>query len=83
MYIFENPPYFNHYLVETLGIIKRHAEKFETQQKILEYAVECLEGISKQRPALTDEEKLWMRFKWAKSLVVVEKTALILLGLNC
>jgi hypothetical protein len=54
-------------------LLKKHVEKFETQQKVLEHALECLENGSKQDTALTEEEKLWLRFKWANSVVIVEK----------
>lgn len=60
-------------------LLKKHVEKFETQQKTLELALESLENSSKQSPALTLEEKYWMRLKRAKSLVIIEKTAFKLL----
>lgn len=56
-------------------LLKKHAEKFETQQKALELALESLENGSRQIPELTLEEKYWMRLKPAKSLVIIEKTA--------
>jgi len=56
-------------------LLKKNAEKFETQQKALELALESLENISRQIPELTLEEKYWMRLKSAKSLVIIEKTA--------
>lgn len=56
-------------------LLKKHAEKFETQQKALELALENLENTSRQIPELTLEEKYWMRLKLAKSLVIIEKTA--------
>ncbi|HWR25228.1 MAG TPA: hypothetical protein VN278_03235 [Methanosarcina sp.] len=60
-------------------LLKKHAEKFETQQKVIETALESLEKISKQIPALTSEEKYWMRLKEVKSLVIIEKNAFKLL----
>ena len=42
-------------------ILKKHTENFETQQKVLEAALERLENGSKQNPALSPEEHLWMR----------------------
>ena len=56
-------------------LLKKYAEKFETQQKALELALESLENSSKQSPELTLEEKYWMRLKPAKSLVIIEKNA--------
>lgn len=55
-------------------LLKKHAEKFETQQKTLELALENLDNSSKQTPELTLEEKYWMRLKRARSLVIIEKT---------
>ena len=60
-------------------LLKKHAEKYETQQKTLELALENLENSSKQIPELTLEEKYWMRLKRAKSLVIIEKNAFKLL----
>ncbi len=60
-------------------LLKKQAEKYETQQKTLEFALECLENSSKKGPALSLEEKYWMRLKKAKSLVIIEKTTFKLL----
>ncbi len=60
-------------------LLKKHAEKFKTQQKALELALESLENSSKQSPVLNPEEKYWITLKWANSLVIVEKTAFKLL----
>ncbi|MGB9928429.1 MAG: hypothetical protein ACPK85_08500 [Methanosarcina sp.] len=38
-------------------LLKKHAEKYETQQKTLELALESLENCSKKSTALTEEEK--------------------------
>lgn len=56
----------NHRISTTISqkhweLLKKYAEKFETQQKALEHALESLENSSKQNPALTEEENLWMR----------------------
>ncbi len=56
-------------------LLKKHAEKYETQQKALELALESLENSSRQIPELTPEDKYWMRLKPTKSLVIIEKTA--------
>jgi hypothetical protein len=71
----------NHRISTTISqkhweLLKKHAEKFETQQKAIETALESLERISKQIPALTSEEKYWMRLKKIKSLVIIEKKCL-------
>jgi hypothetical protein len=56
-------------------LLKKHAEKYETQQKALELALENLDNISRQIPELTPEEKYWMRLRRAKSAVIIEKNA--------
>lgn len=60
-------------------LLKKHAEKYETQQKALELALESLENSSKKGPELTPEEKYWMRLRQAKSLVIIEKNTFKLL----
>ncbi len=42
-------------------ILEKHTEKFETQQKVLEFALESLENNSKHSTALSQEEEHWMR----------------------
>lgn len=74
----------NHRISTTISqkhweLLNKHAEEFETQQKALERALECLENSSKQSPSLTHEEKHWLNLKSAKSLVIIEKTAFKLL----
>jgi hypothetical protein len=39
-------------------LLKKHAEKFETQQKALELALESLENSSKQSPELTRKRNI-------------------------
>lgn len=56
-------------------LLKKYSEKFETQQKTLELALDNLENSSKKGPALTLEEKYWMLIKRAKSAVIIEKNA--------
>ncbi len=70
----------NHRISTTISqkhweLLKKQSEKFETQQKTIEFALESLENSSKKSPALTLEEKYWMRLKRAKSLVIFEKSA--------
>ena len=44
------------------AILKRQAEKFGTQQSVLENALESLENnLNHQSPELSTEEELWMR----------------------
>ena len=54
-------------------ILIKYAEKFETQQKALELALEYLENSSKQRLALTEEEKYWMYMASVKATCLVQK----------
>jgi hypothetical protein len=56
-----------------LEIIKKNVEKYETQQKVLELALKCLENSSKQKLALTEEEKFWMRMASVKATCLVQK----------
>ncbi len=60
-------------------LLKKHAGKFETQQKALELALECLENNSKQRLALTEEEKFWMCMVSVKTTCLVQKDFLKML----
>lgn len=43
------------------ALLKKHAEKYETQQKAIEHALELLETNSRQSLPLSPEEELWMR----------------------
>lgn len=56
-------------------IIKKHTKKFETQQKVLEAALECLENGSKQNPALSPEEDFFIRIhkEYGQNLCVLHK----------
>jgi hypothetical protein len=60
-------------------LLKKHAEKFETQQKALELALECLENSSKQFPELTAEQKYWLACESMASMCCVQKDALRIL----
>jgi hypothetical protein len=60
-------------------LLKKHAEKFETQQKALELALECLESNSKQFPELTAEQKFWLTCESISSVCCVQKGALKIL----
>ena len=61
------------------GLLKKHVEKYETQQKALERALECLESSSRQSPALTREEKLLVHISRAKSACIIQKDYLRML----
>lgn len=60
-------------------ILKRYAEKHETQQKVLELALESLDSIesmkeiSKSNRSLTVEEEYWLRAKSLKSICLIPK----------
>lgn len=49
-------------------LLKKHTEKFETQQKVLELALESLENSSKQSSALTEEERIWLTQRSMKTI---------------
>lgn len=42
-------------------LLKKYTEKFETQQKALEFALENVNNGSKQSQALSPEEEVWLR----------------------
>jgi hypothetical protein len=56
-------------------LLKKYEEKYKTQQKALEVALESLENSSKQITELTPEDKTWMRLKKEKFVCVLEKNA--------
>lgn len=60
-------------------LLNRYVERFGTQQKVLEYALECLEKNSKKNSTLNEEDKVWNSLKFEKSLVIVDRTAFKLL----
>lgn len=64
-------------------LLKKYAEKFETQQKALGLALESLENSSKPSPALTREEKweerYWICLKSTKSACFIQKDGLKIL----
>lgn len=57
-------------------LLKKHVEKYQTQQKVLEFALESMENSSKQSPASAWENKLWMYYKSTKSVCFVQKDVL-------
>ena len=68
-----------YHLAETLGIIKKHVDKFETQQKALEFALESLENSSKPSPELSREDKFWMAHKTVNTACFIQKDGLKML----
>lgn len=54
-------------------LLTKYKEKYGTQQKTLEVALENLENNSKQSPELTLEQKAWMRANRLKVLSCAEK----------
>ncbi len=71
----------NHRISTTISqkhweLLKKHAEKYQTQQKVLELALESLENSSKQNPMSAWETKFWMFIKSTKSMCLIQKEAL-------
>lgn len=60
-------------------LLKKHTEEFETQQKVLEFALENLEKSSKQSPALTEEERIWLTQRSMKTICSILKDSLKIL----
>ncbi len=42
-------------------LLNKFSDKYDTYQRVLELALDCLENGSNYRPALSREEELWMR----------------------
>jgi hypothetical protein len=59
-------------------LLKKYTAKYETQQKVLELALESLENNSKHITALSQEEEHWMRIgREAKSVAcLIQKDGL-------
>lgn len=55
------------------ALLKKHGEKFESQQKVLEHALECLDNNLNQNRILTPEEELWLMLGKVKSACLVQK----------
>ncbi len=58
------------------GLLKKHMPKYETQQKVIEAALESLDNSPKQIASLSDEEKLWLRVGNLKSACAIQKESL-------
>lgn len=58
-------------------MLKKHAGKYQTQQKALELALESFEKDPPQTSPQTPEEELWMRLgREVKSACIIQKEAL-------
>ena len=74
----------NHRISTTISqkhweLLKKHAEKYQTQQKVLELALESLENSSKRNLASTSEERFWTCLESTKSICFIQKDVLKLL----
>ena len=58
-----------------MALLDKYSEKFETKQKALEYALECLERNQGQNASpLSPEEEIWMRLgREANTICIVHK----------
>jgi len=61
------------------ALLKKHAEKFGTQQGVLEHALEALESNINQNIELSPEEVLWSRVGKIKSICILGKDLLKML----
>lgn len=55
------------------ALLKKHMSKYETQQKVIEVALEELENGSKPARVLTKEDELWLLIGKAKTVCPVQK----------
>ncbi len=62
------------------AILNKYAEKYNTQQKVLEMALENLEKKSEHNPTLSPDEVLWMRIgsEIKSAFLLIQKDAGIL-----
>jgi hypothetical protein len=60
-------------------LLNKHTATFETQQKVLEAALECLDSCTKHRAALTPEQDLMVRCLEGNSACLIQKDSLKLL----
>lgn len=60
-------------------LLNKHVEKFGTQQKVIELALESLENSSKQNPIPAWETRFWIFVKSTKSVCFIIKDGLKLL----
>ena len=60
-------------------LLKKYADTYETQQKVLEQALENLDARLNQRPALSPEQELVVRFLDGKAGCLIQKDGLRML----
>ncbi len=58
------------------GLLKKHMSKYETQQKVIEAALESLDSGPMQITGLSVEEKLWLKVGNLKSACAIQKESL-------
>ncbi|WP_128860001.1 hypothetical protein [Methanocella paludicola] len=54
-------------------MLKKHMSKYETQQKVIEAALENLDNDSKQITGLSEEDELWLQIKNIKSVCAIQR----------
>jgi hypothetical protein len=64
-------------------LLKKYAHTYETQQKVLEQALENLDARQNEKPPLSPEQDLVVRFLEAKAGCLIEKDGLKMLLDNC
>lgn len=57
-------------------LLNKYVNKFETQQKVIELALESLENGSKQNPISAWETRFWLFAKSTKSVCLIQKDGL-------
>jgi hypothetical protein len=60
-------------------LLKKYADTYETQQKVLEKALEILDTRQNQRPSLSPEQELVVRFLDGKAGCLIQKDGLKML----
>lgn len=58
------------------GLLKKHMPKYETQQKVIEAALESLDNSPVQITGLSEEEKLWLKIGNVKSACAIQRETL-------
>jgi hypothetical protein len=60
-------------------LLKKYADTYETQQKVLEQALENLDTRQNKRPALSPEQELVVRYLEANAGCLIQKDGLVML----
>jgi hypothetical protein len=58
------------------GLLKKHMSTYETQQKVIEAALESLDSSPKQITGLSVEETLWLKVGKLKSSCAIQRESL-------